>query len=162
MVSLLKAYYGKRATKENDFGYDWLPKLTGDHSHFEFVMRMLDHKVDGYFIMGQNPAVGSQNARLQRQSLARVKWLVVRDLVETAITMVKDGKRKSLEARAELPAEERVLNALVRATASPASQISPSTGPAGGSGLPAKASSRVALKASGRFGSAHGSRGETR
>ena len=51
----------------------------GDHSHFEFVMRMCDHEVDGYFIMGQNPAVGSQNARLQRQSLARVKWLVVRD-----------------------------------------------------------------------------------
>ena len=82
MVSLLKAYYGKRATKENDYGFDWLPKLTGDHSHFPFVMRMCDHKVDGYFIMGQNPAVGSQNARLQRQALARVKWLVVRDLVE--------------------------------------------------------------------------------
>ena len=82
IVSLLKAYYGKRATKENDFGYDWLPKLTGDHSHFEFVMRMCNYEVDGYFIMGQNPAVGSQNARIQRQSLARVKWLVVRDLVE--------------------------------------------------------------------------------
>ena len=82
VVSLLKAYYGKRATKENDFGFDWLPKLTGDHSHFPFVMRMCNHEVDGYFIMGQNPAVGSQNARLQRQALARVKWLVVRDLVE--------------------------------------------------------------------------------
>ena len=81
-ISLLKAYYGKRATKENGFGYDWLPKLTGDHSHFEFVMRMCNHEVDGYLIMGQNPAVGSQNARLQRQSLSRVKWLVVRDLVE--------------------------------------------------------------------------------
>ncbi len=45
-------------------------------------MRMCNHEVDGYFIMGQNPAVGSQNARLQRQALARVKWLVVRDLVE--------------------------------------------------------------------------------
>ncbi len=82
MVSLLKAYYGKRATKENDYGFDWLPKLTGDHSHFPFVMRMCNHEVDGYFIMGQNPAVGSQNARLQRQALSRVKWLVVRDLVE--------------------------------------------------------------------------------
>ncbi len=81
-TSLLKAYYGKRATKENDWGYDWLPKLTTDHSHFPYVMRMCDHKVDGYFIMGQNPAVGSQNARLQRQALSRVKWLVVRDLVE--------------------------------------------------------------------------------
>ena len=45
---------------------------------------------------------------------------IVRDLVETAITMVKDGKRKGLEARAELAAEERVLTALVGAHSSPA------------------------------------------
>src|SRR5579883_3228419 len=43
---------------------------------------------------------------------------IVRDLVETAITMVKEGKRKSLRARAELAAEERLLNALVGAHAS--------------------------------------------
>ncbi len=36
-VSLLKAYYGKSATKENDFGYEWIPKLTEDHSYFEFL-----------------------------------------------------------------------------------------------------------------------------
>jgi formate dehydrogenase major subunit len=82
IVSLLKAYYGARATKENDYGYGWLPKLTKDHSHFEYVMKMADHHLDGYFVMGQNPAVGSQNARLQRQALGRLKWLVVRDLVE--------------------------------------------------------------------------------
>ena len=81
-VSLLKAYYGKNATKENDFGYGWLPKVTGDHSHFQVVTHADDFGLDGYFIMGQNPAVGSQNARLQRQALARTKWLVVRDLVE--------------------------------------------------------------------------------
>ena len=81
-VSLLKAYYGKNATKENDYGYGWLPKVTGDHSHFQVVTQADDHGLDGYFIMGQNPAVGSQNARLQRQALARTKWLVVRDLVE--------------------------------------------------------------------------------
>ena len=81
-ISLLKAYYGKNATKENDFGYGWLPKVTGDHSHFQVVTHADDFGLDGYFIMGQNPAVGSQNARLQRQALARTKWLVVRDLVE--------------------------------------------------------------------------------
>ncbi|MCX8254801.1 molecular chaperone and ATPase component of HslUV protease [Beijerinckiaceae bacterium RH AL1] len=47
---------------------------------------------------------------------------IVRDLVETAITMVKEGKRKSLRARAELAAEERLLNALVGAHASPATR----------------------------------------
>src|SRR4051812_14585158 len=36
-ISLLKAYYGRNATKENNFGYDWMPKITGDHSFFEFL-----------------------------------------------------------------------------------------------------------------------------
>jgi ATP-dependent HslUV protease ATP-binding subunit HslU len=44
---------------------------------------------------------------------------IVRDLVETAISMAKEEKRKSLEARAHLAAEERVLDALVGANASP-------------------------------------------
>src|SRR5205814_9318609 len=34
IVSLLKAYYGDAAKKENDFGFDWLPKVAADHSHF--------------------------------------------------------------------------------------------------------------------------------
>jgi ATP-dependent HslUV protease ATP-binding subunit HslU len=43
---------------------------------------------------------------------------IVRDLVETAITMVKEERRKSVQARAHLAAEERVLDALVGANAS--------------------------------------------
>src|SRR5207245_2505712 len=33
MVSYLKSMYGATATKGNDFGYDWHPKIIGDHSH---------------------------------------------------------------------------------------------------------------------------------
>jgi formate dehydrogenase major subunit len=82
MVSTLKAYYGKHATPENDFGYGFLPKLTGNHSFFEFLYDMLDGKMEGMFLMGQNPAVGAPNARQQRTALSRLKWLVVRELVE--------------------------------------------------------------------------------
>src|SRR5205085_4808845 len=39
--------------------------------------------IDGFFAMGQNPAVGGQNASYQRKALAKLKWLVVRDLYET-------------------------------------------------------------------------------
>ncbi len=81
-VSLLKSYYGERATPSNSFGYDWLPKITGDHSYFSFLYKMLDGEMEGMFLMGQNPAVGAQNARLERKALARLKWFVVRDLVE--------------------------------------------------------------------------------
>ena len=49
---------------------------------------------------------------------------IVRDLLETAITMVKEGKRKSVVPRAQLAAEERVLTALVGANASPATRDS--------------------------------------
>ena len=81
-ISLLKSCYGTRATKENDFGFDWIPKLTGDHSFFEFLYDMLDGKMEGMFLMGQNPAVGAQNSRLERKALAKLKWFVVRDMVE--------------------------------------------------------------------------------
>jgi formate dehydrogenase major subunit len=86
LVSLLKAFYGSHATADNDFGFGWLPRITGDHSHFSYFMDMADGKVEGLFVMGQNPAVGGQHARLERKALARLRWLVVRDLVaiETA------------------------------------------------------------------------------
>ena len=39
LISLMKAYYGKHAMAENDFGYDWLPKITADHSFFRISLR---------------------------------------------------------------------------------------------------------------------------
>lgn len=83
IISLLKAWYGENAQKENDFCFDYIPRLTGDHSHFGYWLDMADGKMDGLFVMGQNPAVGAPNARLERSALAKLKWLVVRDLVET-------------------------------------------------------------------------------
>ena len=49
---------------------------------------------------------------------------IVRDLVEIGIGLVRDGKRKTVQAAAEKAAEERVLDALVGATASPATRDS--------------------------------------
>jgi formate dehydrogenase major subunit len=83
IVSLLKAYYGDGARKENDWGFDWLPRVDGDHSHFGYWLEMVEGKLEGLFVMGQNPGVGAPNGRLQRTALAKLKWLVVRDLVET-------------------------------------------------------------------------------
>jgi len=82
MVSLLKAYYGEGAKKENDWGFNWLPRVTGDHSHQGYFLEMMDGKVEGLFVMGQNPAVAGPNSRLERKALSKLKWLVVRDLVE--------------------------------------------------------------------------------
>ena len=83
IVSQLKAWYGDAATAANDYGYDFLPKIIGDHSHMPMFVAMMEGKMDGFFAMGQNPAVGGQNASYQRKALAKLKWMVVRDLYET-------------------------------------------------------------------------------
>lgn len=82
-ISLMKAYYGDAATEENQFGFNWLPRVTGDHSHFGYWLDMQDGKMEGLFVMGQNPAVGAANGKLERTALSKLKWLVVRDMVET-------------------------------------------------------------------------------
>ncbi len=83
MVSLLKAYWGDDATEHNEYGYHYLPRLSGDHSHQVTVAAMADGVVKGYFVMGENPAVGSMHGQLQRKGLRELDWLVVRDFAPT-------------------------------------------------------------------------------
>lgn len=92
MVSLLKEYWGEAATAENDYCFDYLPRIDGDHGTYRTTMDMIDGKVFGYFLLGQNPAVGSAHGRLQRLAMANLDWLVVRDLtmIESA-TFWKDA-----------------------------------------------------------------------
>ncbi len=82
MVSLLKAWYGDAATPENDFAYELLPKISGDYSFEAMIPMMADGVMKGLFCLGQNPAVGGQNAVLVRKALANLDWLVVRDAYE--------------------------------------------------------------------------------
>ncbi|OBI76436.1 formate dehydrogenase [Mycobacterium asiaticum] len=92
LVSLLKAWWGDAARADNDWAYDYLPRLSGPHGTYQTVMAMLEDEVDGYFLLGQNPAVGSAHGRMQRLGMSHLKWLVVRDLnlIESA-TFWKDG-----------------------------------------------------------------------
>jgi len=92
VVSLLKAWWGDAARQDNDWAYDYLPRLSGPHGTYQTVVGMLADEVEGYFLLGQNPAVGSANGRMQRMGMSHLKWLVVRDLnlIESA-TWWKDG-----------------------------------------------------------------------
>jgi formate dehydrogenase major subunit len=103
VVSLLKAWFGEAATDENDYGFSSLPRLSGNHSHLATTLRMLDGGVEGFFVMGQNPAIGSQHSGLQRRALARLKWLVVRDMaeIETATFWRDSPEVQSGELRPE-------------------------------------------------------------
>jgi formate dehydrogenase major subunit len=103
IVSLLKAWFGDAATAENDYGFARLPKISGVHSHFATMLRALDGGLDGLFLMGQNPAVGSEHSGLQRRALSHLKWLVVRELTEIeSATFWKEGPEiRSGELRSE-------------------------------------------------------------
>src|SRR4051794_16355754 len=103
IVSFLKSWFGDAATAENGYGFEHLPKITGNHSHFPTMLRAYDGGLQGLFVMGQNPAVGSQHSGLQRRALAHLKWLVVRDLneIESAVFWRDAPEVKSGELRTE-------------------------------------------------------------
>ncbi|HEY3775248.1 MAG TPA: formate dehydrogenase [Solirubrobacteraceae bacterium] len=108
VVSLLKAWWGATATEGNDYCFDYLPRLTGSHGTYDTVMAQIGGVVKGYFLFGQNPAVGSANNRMQRLGMSKLDWLVVRDfsLIESA-TWWKDGPEiESGEMRTEEIATE--------------------------------------------------------
>ena len=83
IVSLLKAWYGKAATPDNDFAFSWLPRVDADYSQLAFFDRMAKGGVKGHFLFGQNPAGGGPNAGLHRAGLRSLEWLVVLDWFET-------------------------------------------------------------------------------
>ncbi len=108
-VSYFKAQFGDAATKDNDYGYDYHPKITGDHSHLPMFVDMAAGKIKGFLVMGQNPAVGGQNARFQRKALAKLDWMVVRDYFETETAAfwrtspeIKSGELKAADIKTEV------------------------------------------------------------
>jgi formate dehydrogenase major subunit len=82
-ATLMKAWFGNAASKENDFAYNYLPKSSGNYSWIPLFEAMYAGKIKGLICMGQNPAVCGPNARLERKAMANLDWLVVMDLFET-------------------------------------------------------------------------------
>jgi len=78
IVSFLKSMFGDKATKENDFGYSWLPKLDPgqDASWLNLFDEMYKGTFTGFFAWGMNPACSSANAGKVRQALAKLDWMV--------------------------------------------------------------------------------------
>src|SRR5438067_5933018 len=118
IISMLKAYFGEHATKENEWLFKLLPRVDDDNSAYWTTMQMLDGKVKGYLVAGENPAVGNANSKAHRLALANLDWLVVRDLfeVETAsfwydAPEIETGELKTEEIGTEvffLPASSHV------------------------------------------------------
>ena len=88
IVSSLKEWFGDAATVDNDYGYDWWPKVpskTGDvdYTHISTFELMQQGVIKGYFNWGMNPCHSAPNAGNVRRSMANLDWLVVADQVIT-------------------------------------------------------------------------------
>ncbi|MEG2211169.1 MAG: molybdopterin-dependent oxidoreductase [Raoultibacter sp.] len=85
LISSLKEWFGEYATAENDYGYDWWPKVpkSPDFTIMSTFERMSEGVIKGYFNWGMNPCHSAPNAGNVRRAMANLDWLVVADIVET-------------------------------------------------------------------------------
>ena len=85
LISMLKAWWGDYATAETDFAFDYLPKPESPANHYWIKMFEDMHagKIKGAWILGQNPAVGGPNAKLERAALQQLDWMVIQELFQT-------------------------------------------------------------------------------
>lgn len=83
-ISMLKEYWGEYATLENDYAYDYLPKLGAKNYSFMMLFEaMHEGTIEGLFCWGQNPALGGPNGNFERNAMANLKYMVAIDLFMT-------------------------------------------------------------------------------
>ncbi|KKB01607.1 formate dehydrogenase-N subunit alpha [Avibacterium paragallinarum] len=84
MVSMLKTFFGDKATKDNEFGYHYLPKLPkGGMDQFRYIDEMYHGRVNGYFCQGMNPVASFANSGKIIKALSKLKYLVIMDPLMT-------------------------------------------------------------------------------
>ncbi|MGZ7041051.1 MAG: molybdopterin-dependent oxidoreductase, partial [Thermoanaerobaculia bacterium] len=86
MVSLLKALYGNASTKDNDWGYGWMPKIDGNYSWmyiFDDMYRGWSMRAggkepgpEGFITFGMNPVGLGPNSKKMVAALSKLKWMV--------------------------------------------------------------------------------------
>ena len=82
-VSLMKAWYGSAATKENNWAYDYLPKLDKNYDVLQAFELMWQGGINGYICQGFNPVASFPNKAKISGALAKLKYLVVIDPLAT-------------------------------------------------------------------------------
>jgi len=84
IISQLKEYWGDAATLENDFAYDYLPKIESrNYGYMQIFESMAEGEVKGLFCFGQNPLIGGPNVNFAYKAMTNLDWLVGVDLMET-------------------------------------------------------------------------------
>ncbi|ASW02410.1 formate dehydrogenase-N subunit alpha [Paraburkholderia aromaticivorans] len=82
-VSFMKSWWGDNATAENNFGFDYLPKLDKSYDMLQVFELMNQGKMTGYIAQGFNPLAAAPNKAKIGAGLAKLKWLVIMDPLAT-------------------------------------------------------------------------------
>jgi formate dehydrogenase major subunit len=99
-VSLQKAWYGAAASKENDWAYDYLPKLDKVYDVLAVFELMSQGKLEGYICQGFNPLGSFPDKNKISKGLAKLKYLVSIDPLktETSIFWQNHGKFNDVDS----------------------------------------------------------------
>jgi formate dehydrogenase major subunit len=79
-VSFLKAMYGDAAKKENDYCFNYLPKVNRRYSFADIWNDMYLGKVKGLFAIGMNGVMIGPDSRKNIEALKKADWLVVGEI----------------------------------------------------------------------------------
>ena len=79
-VSFMKAMYGDAATKQNDWAFDYLPKVDRNYSWTYIWDNMYRGIVKGIFAFGMNGVAIGPDSRKNIEALKKADWLVVGEI----------------------------------------------------------------------------------
>jgi formate dehydrogenase major subunit len=82
-VSFMKTWWGDAATAENNWAFDYLPKLDKLYDMLQVYELMYDGKMNGYIAQGFNPLAAAPNKGKLNTAFAKLKFLVVMDPLAT-------------------------------------------------------------------------------
>lgn len=82
-VSLMKAWWGDAATAENNWAFDYLPKLDKTYDMLQAYELMDQGKMSGYICQGFNPLAAAPNKAKLTRAFSKLKFMVVMDPLAT-------------------------------------------------------------------------------
>src|SRR5437762_6794707 len=83
MVSLLKGWYGPKATKDNEYAFDFIPKPATNSSWMSIYDQALKGKMEGVILSGMTATSIGPDSNQVLKGLSNLKWLVVMDALPT-------------------------------------------------------------------------------
>src|SRR5256714_4185844 len=112
MVSLLKAWYGAKATKDNEYAFDYIPKPAVNSSWMSIYDQALKGKMEGVILSGMTATSIGPDSNQVMTALGKLKWLVGMDPLPTTSSefwKAPNGDSASIQAAVfMLPTTHRI------------------------------------------------------